>query len=294
MSDPQFWTAALAVAAPLCFFFAFRNWRLARLIEDTPVSRVRSAAQGYLELSGVARSTDGTANIAPLSKMPCVWWLYKIERRIEDDKNRRWETINSGVSVAPFKLEDSTGICLVGPACADVRPAKKATWYGSEALPAALGGGATARLWGMGGGEYRYTEHRIHENEQISVIGEFRTFGSAGSGDVAAEVARLLSEWKQDQPALLQRFDGNHDGILSQVEWERARDAARAQIDEQRTHSGSNALSIVVQPQDGRPFLLAACDLRKLARNTRLAAGALWAAFLASVATLAVMVFGQG
>ena len=285
MSDPQFWTAALAVAAPLCFFFGFRNWRLARLIEDTPVSRVRSAAQGYLELSGVARFTDGAANTAPLSKMPCVWWRYKIERRIENDKNRRWETINSGASVAPFKLEDSTGICLVGPASADVRPAKKATWYGSEALPAALGGG-----------EYRYTEHRIHENEQISVIGEFLTFGGAGSGGVAAEVARLLSEWQQDQSALLQRVDGNHDGILSQLEWERARDAARAQIDDQRTHtrSGSNALSMVVQPQDGRPFLLPACDLRRLARNTRWAAGALWAAFLVSVATLAVMVFGQG
>ena len=55
MDDPHFWQLALAVAAPLCFYFGFRNWRLARLIDDTPRSRIRSAAQGYVELAGAAR-----------------------------------------------------------------------------------------------------------------------------------------------------------------------------------------------------------------------------------------------
>ena len=63
MHDPQFWMGVLAIAAPLLFYFGFRNWRVARLIDDTPVSRVRSAAQGYVELSGIAKLPDGKPNL---------------------------------------------------------------------------------------------------------------------------------------------------------------------------------------------------------------------------------------
>jgi hypothetical protein len=291
MDDPRFWQAALAIAAPLCFYFGFRDWRLARLIDDTPVSRIRSAAQGYVELCGIASMGEGSPTIAPLSQLPCAWWSFSIEHRTGDGRDRRWETINRGVSVAPFLLQDDTGACLVGPTGADVRPGHKDLWRGSLPWPTAPGG--AQRFFGLESGDYRYTEHRIDEREQVSVIGEFRTMGGAGSGDVTVEVMRLLAEWKHDQPALLEHFDSNHDGLLSQEEWERARTAARAQIVQLSPRTGPPVQSIVVKPDDGRPFLIAASDLKVLARRSRLAAAAMLIGFIGAVYWLAIMLLGR-
>ena len=291
MSDPNFWKLALALAAPLSFIFGFRNWRLARLIDDTPVSRVRSAAQGYVELSGTARFAEGQPNLAPLTLLPCVWWQYRIEHRTGVGRNARWHTTNHGASATPFRLEDETGACLVNPAGADVRPGNNSVWRSSMPWPSPPGEGR--RFVDLSGGDYRYTEHRINEFEHVNVIGEFRTVGGIEATDVTGEVMRLLSDWKQDQPALLRRFDTNHDGVLSQVEWARARQLARLQIEQQAPAAPRPKANVVVQPQDHRPFLVAACDLKALARRSRWVAAALLSGFLLAVGTLAQLVFGQ-
>ena len=48
----KFWLVVigLAAAAVYSFWYAFKSWGKNRVIEDTPTSRVRSAAQGYVEL----------------------------------------------------------------------------------------------------------------------------------------------------------------------------------------------------------------------------------------------------
>src|SRR5690606_9806630 len=69
----------LAAASAAALFFMVRNLRTARTIEDTPTSKIRSAAQGYVELSGTASSTGETI-AAPLSGTPCLWYRYTIER----------------------------------------------------------------------------------------------------------------------------------------------------------------------------------------------------------------------
>jgi E3 Ubiquitin ligase len=292
MADPQFWKLALAVAAPLCFYYGFRNWRLARLIDDTPLSRIRSAAQGYVELSGTARRTDGEPNLGPLTRLPCVWWQFRIEHRTGTGRNRGWSTVNQGGSTVPFRLEDDTGTCLVDPSGADVRPGTSITWRGSSPWPVPPGEGR--RFMGLDGGDYRYTEHRIDEQENVHVIGDFRTVGGIEANDVTGEVMRLLSDWKQDQPALLRRFDADRNGVLSQAEWESARALARAQIEQRAPASARPAANMVVRPQDQRPFLVAACDLKALARRCRWAAGALLAGFLVAVGLLGFLVSGPG
>ena len=291
MDDPRFWQAALAIAAPLSFYFGFRAWRLARLIDDTPVSRVRSAAQGYVELTGIASVGEGAPTIAPLSRLPCAWWMYHIEHQVGEGRNRHWQTINRGVSVVPFLLTDDTGACLVGPNGADVRPGHKDHWRGSLPWPTAPGGGQ--RFFGLQGGDYRYSEYRINEREQVSVIGEFQTLGGEGGVDETAEVMRLLAEWKKDQPALVDRFDANHDGVLNQAEWERARAAARAQIEQQPPQAAMPLLSIVVKPTDDRPFLIAATDLKVVARRSRLAAITMLTGFVGIVLVLATLLLGE-
>ena len=50
----KFWLTiiGLSAAAVYSFWYTFKSWSKNRLIEDTPTSRVRSAAQGYVELAG--------------------------------------------------------------------------------------------------------------------------------------------------------------------------------------------------------------------------------------------------
>src|SRR3569832_2694177 len=70
---------AVAVGA---FIAAFVSLRRARLIEATPTSRIRSAAQGYVELAGAAVMMEGVPIIAPLTLLPCAWYRYREEERV--------------------------------------------------------------------------------------------------------------------------------------------------------------------------------------------------------------------
>src|SRR3546814_14962162 len=82
-SPGGFWifVSILALCAPLTFWLAFSRLRESRLIQDTPTSRVRSAAQGYVEFEGFARLMPGPPIFSPLSRTRCAWWRYVIEHR---------------------------------------------------------------------------------------------------------------------------------------------------------------------------------------------------------------------
>lgn len=274
--DPAFWRLVMIVLVPVSFWFGFRCWRRARLIGDTPTSRVRSAAQGYVELLGRARLTAGTAVRAPLTRRGCVWWSYQIEQKRRSGKRTQWVTVDSDTSQAPFLLEDDSGWCVVNPQGADVYPEDKRVWYGNSGWPTdvpALAG--KSWLSGMVA-EFRYTEHTIEEQEMVNVMGRFRTVGGVQAIDRDAAVAELLAQWKQDMPELNRRFDADHSGVLDQQEWEVARAAARAQVDHSALRDTPAEYAVVSRPDDDRPFLLASGDLERLARRYRWqAAGAL-------------------
>ena len=59
------WSPASPRAAAYSFWYAFKAWAKNRTIEDTPTSRVRSAAQGYVELSGRGVPPPSSADQGP-------------------------------------------------------------------------------------------------------------------------------------------------------------------------------------------------------------------------------------
>ena len=73
-NDFWFWLLTLGVAVVAGGAAALRWLKIARLIEDTPTSRIRSAAQGYVELAGNGLPLPATKNPAPLTQRPCTWW----------------------------------------------------------------------------------------------------------------------------------------------------------------------------------------------------------------------------
>jgi hypothetical protein len=292
--DLLFWLLTLGVAVIAGGTAALRWLGIARLIEDTPQSRIRSAAQGYVELSGNGLPLPGTRNLAPLTQRPCVWWRYRVSRRTErgSGKSRReaWETVASGTSSVAFLLDDDTGQCVVQPDGAEVVPVESTTWYGDTPWPKTA---APARMTFTGGREFRYLEERIYEHERLYALGDFRSTASATEAGHATAAAELLVEWKRDQPALLQRFDTDRDGRIGLEEWEAARTAAKAAVLERSREQGVREnWHVLCRPDDGRLFLLAALPSGDLARRYRRRALFAFAAFVGAVYALGWMLQG--
>ncbi|MGA7799537.1 MAG: GIDE domain-containing protein [Gammaproteobacteria bacterium] len=287
---------ALALAA---FFFIWRNLRRARIIEDTPTARVRSAAQGYVELEGSARLLDGPSIRAPLTGAECLWWRFKVERRESavDSRGRRftsWTTLHCGESDDLFLFDDGTGTCVVDPHGADVVPGVRQVWYGSSEWPR-LGPRTGTGLLGAIGGSYRYTEERLMPGK-LYALGWFRTLANADLS-LGEEVSALLRQWKLDGRRLLRRFDANGDGAIDAEEWEAARAAALDQIQaERREEAREPATNTLVKPEESRyPFILAGTPQGELTRRYRLrAAAALTVQALAIVLLLWVIAVRHG
>ena len=271
-----------------------REWAHNRVIVDTATSRIRSAAQGYVELTGEGLALPARQTNGPLTGKPCAWWRYRIESRGSGNRPNSWEAVDHGISETPFLLDDGTGQCLIDPRGAEVFPNATDIWYGSEEwpdvrLPTGTGfGGWVSAAFATG--RYRYTEHRLEQHRPVYAIGSLNTVGGAGAEDPDVAVTQLLREWKQDQTALLARFDMNHDGILSADEWDGARTAARDQVlSSLASKPAAPAMNLLSQPSDGRPFLLAGSDEETLARRVRWRAAGSIALFVCCAAALAWM-----
>jgi hypothetical protein len=285
-----FLALALAGVAGFAFWFTFKSWRKERTVEDTPVSRIRSAAQGYVEFMGHAVALPDSETRGPLTGLPCAWWRFKIEGR-GDGRSDRWSTVRSDTSVAHFMVDDGTGQCVVDPEGAEVYPGETSVWYGPNSWPDIyVPKGSGAFDWMVDHfvtDRYRYTEYRIDLKGALCVIGDLHTVSglSVESPDIA--VGELLRAWKADQPQLLQRFDTNHDGVLSSDEWDSARRCAREQVTASKAAEPPRPqLNVLGKPADGRAFLLSAFDARKLAARLRLKAMLGLVVFLAAVGTL--------
>ena len=259
--------AVLALFALLRFFVRLRR---DRLVADTPAVRIRSAAQGYVKLTGRAMPAGPDATAAPLSSRPCVWWAYEIAQEQRDSKgNAHWHTVERAASVELFALVDEDGArCLVGPVSAEITPTVRNVWYGATARPAGRPPQSNPLLHSGG---WRYTERLLGVGERLCVMGELRSHSELG--DVNAGAAAKLHEWKQDQRSLLARFDLDHDGKLAAAEWEAARLAAAGESQTQTLQSAISRESVVSEPANGEPFLIAPLSASQLERREQLFAG---------------------
>jgi hypothetical protein len=270
-SDFWFWLLILGFAVVGGLKLAFRWLHVARVIEDTPTSRIRSAAQGYVELTGRGEPLAHVKTIAPLTGRPCIWWRFRIERKVETRSRgrtrRSWHVINRGVSVDPFMLDDATGRCVVDPTGAEVIAGESTRWYGDEPWPTRPPGDGLLRPRDH---RYRYVEERIYQHEQVYVLGDFRTHSAVAGEQVENDVAALLSDWKHDQPRLLERFDADRDGRVSLAEWEAARQEARRHVEEMRAaRPPVQATHAIGRPGADQLFLIAAFPEGDLAKRFR-------------------------
>lgn len=239
------WLSCLGLMALISVFAWMSALRRLRMIRDTPTSKVASAAQGYVELTGRGRQFSDPPLLSKLTLLPCLWYRYHVERKGSDNK---WHTEERGESEDPFLLDDGSGRCVIDPSGAEIVTRYKDTWERDG---------------------YRYTEWKLLDVDPIYAIGQFRTHGGSSTElNINEEVRNVLAEWKQNMPELRQRFDLDNNGELDMQEWMLARQAARREaakrMDALRAEPDVNYL---VQPADGRLFLISNLPEAKLTRR---------------------------
>ncbi len=89
----------------------FTRLRKRRLMQDLPVSTIRGAAMGLVQIRGTAHAD--TQQKAPLSKKKCVWYRVVIEETniITGD----WKQVDTEEKGGRLFLHDETGICVLDP-----------------------------------------------------------------------------------------------------------------------------------------------------------------------------------
>ena len=258
----------LLLISAACFFGAFYFFKRKRVIEDTPTSKIRSAAQGYVEIMGHADIMEGPPIIGPLTGKYCAWYNFRIDERRGRGNKAQWTSVNKGRSEELFLIIDETGRCIIDPEGASITSSEKDVWYGATAYPARGPKSAGGIL--SSGAQYRYTEKRLALKETLYATGHFHTVGGAGDVfDSSTDVREILKQWKQDTKTLLARFDTNKDGEIDVEEWQAARDAALAEVLANHSERKTEVpLSMLVKTNDRRrPFLLSALSQDSLARR---------------------------
>jgi hypothetical protein len=244
IGTPGGWVFCLALVGAISLFAWSANFRRARVVSDTPTSRVASAPQGYVELHGKAKLHPGRTMTSPVSLRPCVWFRYVVEEKRGD----KWHKLDSGMSSDTFLLDDGTGQAVIDPDCAEIMTTDRRTWRE---------------------GSQRYTEWLFTPGEDLYVLGEFSTEGGAASElDTTGDVNALLGQWKADKPALLKRFDLDGDGQIDLKEWELARRAALRQVRQAHQEILSQAgVNMLRKPRDGQLFVLSDLSPQQMARR---------------------------
>jgi hypothetical protein len=110
--------SSIAIAGGLYFFFlGFKLLARKRLLLATHTSRIRSAALGLVEVSGVAAGPYTMP--APITGKPC--FLYRTTAwQQREGKKQEWEKVADETLHLPFFIDDSTGQLLIEPLGADL------------------------------------------------------------------------------------------------------------------------------------------------------------------------------
>ncbi len=179
--------AVIGLAVGLGLLYSgIQRYLLLQKINNTPTSKVRSAAVGLVELSGKALCRE--PQLSPISGAKCIYWKIH-EEYYQPGKHGGWRTTSSNFSHKDFYLEDDTGKMLVDPKDATIEIPSDFTSTGHLSSKGLLGivpqrqldpkvlaylegnPDAKGRAYRWSGYELRFTEWFIAEGDPLYVLG---------------------------------------------------------------------------------------------------------------------------
>lgn len=187
------------MGAIFCFYYTFFFLKSTKSLEDLPVSKVRSAAQGFVELNGYGVALPDAITEGKLERTPCLWYYYQVEEycTVTQDNTTTtncWKIIEQDISLAPFLFRDETGECVIFPRGAEILAVNKTCFQGNTRTPL-----NPPSVWWqrfLSHGVYRYTEYRLELQQPLSITGMFYSYNpkSPLASDENFELSHFLNE----------------------------------------------------------------------------------------------------
>jgi hypothetical protein len=253
-----------------------------------------------VELVGTQTPALDRGPVAPLTGRQVTWWSYHIEKKkkrrdAKGNTRTEWVTVEKKTSPDLILLTDDTGEAVVNPAGAEVTAMDKKVWYGRTREPTTVPSGSGGMLSLSLGGKYRYTEIVMHPGDPIYALGYFETRHSVpDSQERVRQRAEILAAWKENPAELAERFDEDGDGRVDMGEWERARAAAAAVVEQKAAEAADEAeVNLLLKPPDGQPFILSVKSQDELAKSYRWRATGFLVLFLVGVVAVGVLLTGR-
>lgn len=165
----------------------FKVLKKKRAIEDIPTSLIRSASQGYTEITGKLMNLDELILTSPLLKKKCLWYRSKIYKwdKVGDKRAWRLESQRTSSKVT-LPVNDGTGVCFLMANKAEVHaPIKR--WHGDskevdpedESISVSthnpIDQPRSNLTFNIGHNKYRMEEEVLSVDDKIYAIGNFKT-----------------------------------------------------------------------------------------------------------------------
>jgi hypothetical protein len=250
-------------------YSAFRSFRFA---DGTATSKIRSAAQGLVELKGLGEWLSGDSIVSPFSNSRCVWYHCTIEKREKSGKRSSWSNISDECSDTLFRLVDDTGWCIIDPDHAQVIPETDITWYGQNTDYRSKP--PTKAQWlNFNMGNYRFRERLIRPATALYVLGEFSSFQNSSTDEtIARQVEELVKQWKLQPQRYLAQYDFDKNGAIQKQEWKAIHSAARKQVLEKENSQNSEHHLLSAPKDQSRPYILSAAAEEDLVARKKMGA----------------------
>src|ERR1700690_250440 len=135
------WAMIGAAAGVYLFFRGFRMLQFKRLVLNTPLSKVRGASMGMVELSGMA--VGPTTIPAGITGDPCYYYRATAWEREQTGGRNEWKRVADERLFVPFFVQDDTGRMLVNAQGADMDVHRNfkdefgGSFFGPPAMPPA-------------------------------------------------------------------------------------------------------------------------------------------------------------
>ncbi len=208
---------ALFSSGVLLFIHAFVLLHRKRNIENCPTSKIRSMSMGETEVNGRARQKYSLR--APYSLTECVYYSYKIYKTEMTPNGPRRVISEYGESGnIPFYLEDDTGKVLILPKGSILKAGVKQTIHGDllMGMPTNNTDGRKIVETIIPIGQFLYVKGFAH---RIKVNNKQRN----------KELTNRLFSIKTDKKKI-EKYDINNDGVISEEEWELARESVEKEL----------------------------------------------------------------
>lgn len=166
-----------------------RSKRRARLVEDTPRSKIATAPQGFVEIEGFAWPASRTCKVG--GGLEAVYYHFQLQKQVTKgsgkSKRTEWVTVHQHVHNPIFYVVDATGLACIDPSEAELNidHAKICLW---SRLPEAekqrvrteLVTGEVANFppsnfaFGLFGSKFRIVENEILVGSPVYASGDYR------------------------------------------------------------------------------------------------------------------------